>query len=498
LRSDLAALWEVYRPHRSGWLYLAAITFIVITTVFLRLLFLRYPMRYDEAYTVMAFACRPWLNLISDYSLPNNHIFHTVLVKLAMQLFGGDPWVVRLPAFVHGILCIPAAYLLARQLYGRTAAIFSAGLVAALPMMVTTATNARGYSQYMLYSLILFNLAIYLLKKANLAGWGVFILTAAVGCYTVPFMLFPLGAACLWMAVSAAGGEAMQAYGSIRRFLKYLVTAVILAALITILLYSPVILIGTGWHSLTGNPFVTPQSWTEFWPMLSEQLQNVWKMWNEDIPLLVQLLLAGSVILSMVFHHKVGHILIPIQCITIAWNLGMSLLLRRSLDRVWLYLLPFWLIWASGGLTAVLRSVRLPKKIMQVGLAAVILLISVYLPLQRVHAYFPGWRADPGKVETAADYIGQNLQPGDAVAVVFPYDAPYWYYLDRSGVPEESMHHISQQTHQRVFVVVNRHEVSGPAEVLQAQGLSPEEYQIENAELIYSINDQDIYLCLHD
>lgn len=497
LRADCAALWQACRPHGSGWPYLLVVSLIAISTVFLRMLFLSYPMRYDEAYTVTAFANRPWLNLLSDYSLPNNHIFHSILVKLAMQMFGSDPWVVRLPAFIHGILCIPAVYLLARQLYGRSAAILSAGLVAALPMMTTAATNARGYSQYMFYSLILFNLGIILLKQANLAGWGMFILTAAVGCYTVPFMLFPFGAACLWMAVSAVGGEARQAYGSIRRFIKYLAAALILTALITILLYSPVFFIGTGWQSLTGNPFVTPQSWTEFWPMFGDQLRNVWRTWNEDIPLLVQILLTGSVIISLVFHHKVSHILIPIQCITITWNLGMSLALRRSLDRVWLYLLPLWLIWASGGLTAVLRSVRIPKKIMQVGLVALILLITVFLPFQRAHHYFPGWQADPGKVETAAEFISRNLQPGDAVAVVFPYDAPYWYYLTRSGVPDESIHHINRETHPRVFVVVNQHEVSGPAEVLQAQGLSPEEYQVESAQLIYSINDQDIYLCLH-
>jgi hypothetical protein len=133
------------------------------------------------------------------------------------------------------------------------------------------------------------------------------------------------------MAANAAGGETRQAYGSIKRFLKYLSAAVILITLITILFYSPVIFIGTGWHSLTANPFVAPQSWPEFWPAFGEQLRNIWRTWNEDIPLLVQILLTGSVILSLVFHHKVSHVLIPIQCIAIAWNLTVSLALRRSL-----------------------------------------------------------------------------------------------------------------------------------------------------------------------
>jgi uncharacterized membrane protein len=194
--------------------------------VLIRWLFLSYPMRYDESYTVVAFAMRPWLNLISDYSLPNNHIFHTILVKLAMRWWGTAPWAVRMPALLHGILCIPAGYLLARQLYGRSAALLSAGLIAVTPMMIETSTNARGYSQYILYSLVLLSLAIYLLKEANLAGWVLFILIAAAGFYTVPFMLFPLGAICLWMIVSAMQGEAAQAYGSLAGLLKYLIAAV--------------------------------------------------------------------------------------------------------------------------------------------------------------------------------------------------------------------------------------------------------------------------------
>ena len=496
-RNDCVGLWEAYRPHCSGWPYLAVISFISLVTVFTRILFLKYPMRYDEAYTVIAFAKRPWLNLVSDYSLPNNHIFHTILVKLSMQIFGGDPWAVRLPAFIHGILCIPAAYLLARQLYGRTAAILSVIMAAAFPMMVTTATNARGYSQYMLYSLILFNLAIFLLKKANFAGWVLFILTAAVGCYTVPFMLFPLGAAYLWMIASIAFGEAKRAYGSNWRFCKYLLMAIVLTGMITILLYLPVILVGSGWHSLIGNPFVTPLSWSKFWPEMSEQFRNVWRTWNEDIPSLIQFLLAGSVVLALVFHNKISDIVFPIQYVAIIWNFALSLLLRRSLDRVWLYLLPFWLIWASGGMIAIIKAARIPKRILSLALAGTILLVTVFLPLLRVHYYFPGWEADPGKVEIAAGYIERNLRPGDAVAVVFPYDAPYWFYLDRFGVPGESVHRINQRIHERVFVVVNRHEVNGPAEVLQAQGLSPEEYQADKSELVFSINDQDIYLCLH-
>lgn len=498
LPRDGARLWEDYRPHRAGWLYLIAVLLLMGAAILIRILFLNYPMRYDESYTVIVFAMRPWLNLISDYSLPNNHIFHTILVKLAINLFGTAPWAVRFPAFLSGIYCVPAGYLLARQLYGRISALLSAGLIAALPMLISYSTNARGYSQYTLFSLILFSLAIYLSKHANLSGWGLFVIFAVAGFYTVPFMLFPFGAACLWLVVSAVAGETCQGYGSLSRLLKYLFSAGVLTVLFTFILYLPVIVIGTGINSLVGNPFVTTLSWADFWPSLGEQLKNTWMNWNYDLPQAIQVLLAAGVILSLGFHYRVSRVKVPLQITIFIWILGVLVLLRRNpLDRIWLFLMPFWLIWACGGLIAPLNHLRLPWGRLQLGLVVGSMVITAGWSIERIHTYFPGWQADAGKVELAAEYVSQNLISGDAVAVVFPYDAPYWYYLSRFGVTDEFMHQIELEPHKRVFAVVDSQYAETPALVLQTHGLSPEEYQADEAKLVFRINDQEIFLCMH-
>jgi uncharacterized membrane protein len=495
---DIVSFWEVYRPHKSGLVYLIVIVIIMVAAVFLRLLFLNYPMRYDESYTVVVFAMRPWLNLISDYSLPNNHIFHTILVKVAMGLFGSAPWVVRLPAFISGILCVPAGYLLARQLYGRKSALLSAGLIAALPLMISYSTNARGYSQYTLFSLILFSLAIFLIKHVNLFGWGLFVLTAAAGFYTVPFMLFPFGAVCLWLLLSAVIDENHFVYGTFGRFLKYLITAGISTVLLTIIAYLPVILIGTGFSSLVGNPFVIPLSYSDLWISLGEQIRNTWVNWNYDLPLAIQILLAIGVSFSLFFHNRISRVKIPLPAALFTWILGLVLILRRNpLDRIWLFLMPFWLIWACAGILTPLNLIKLPLKNVQTGLVAGSLIITAFWSIQRVHTYFPGWQADPGKVENASEYLGQNMVPGDAVAVIFPYDAPYWYYLKRFGVADEFMHQIELTSHARVFAVVTKQTGVTSVYVLQAQGLSPEEYWVDQAKLVYQINDQQIYLLEH-
>ena len=138
-----------------------------------------------------------------------------------------------------------------------------------------------------------------------------------------------------------------------------------------------------------------------------------------------------------------------------------------------------------------------PRFYWQSAITVGILLIGAVWSYQRVHQYYPGWQADPGKVEEASQFLSQALEPGDAVAVVFPYDAQYWYYLGRLGVEDEYMHRIEQESHPRVFAVVTDDGEATPGTVLAAHKLDPEEYQADQAELIYKINNQMIFLCKH-
>ena len=90
--------------------HLCALLVILLLTIGLRLFFLFQPMRYDEANTFIQYASKPLYVRPSDYSLPNNHLFHTFLVHTAYLLLGNKPWVIRLPALIAGILLAPASY----------------------------------------------------------------------------------------------------------------------------------------------------------------------------------------------------------------------------------------------------------------------------------------------------------------------------------------------------------------------------------------------------
>ncbi len=85
----------------------AALITIVLLSIVLRLAFLSQPMRFDEAFTFLRFVSKPLSEGLTNYSEPNNHLFHTLLVHIVYSLFGDSSWVIRLPALLAGIALVP-------------------------------------------------------------------------------------------------------------------------------------------------------------------------------------------------------------------------------------------------------------------------------------------------------------------------------------------------------------------------------------------------------
>src|SRR5512139_2592793 len=124
---------------------------------FLRLLVINRSIDYDKAYTFLNFASKSFKYILADYSAPNNHILHTILVGIASRLFGGEPWAVRLPAFLAGTLIVPVMYLTARRFFSRPQALGAAALLAVTPVLIDYSVNGRGYTMLFLFALLLTN-----------------------------------------------------------------------------------------------------------------------------------------------------------------------------------------------------------------------------------------------------------------------------------------------------------------------------------------------------
>ncbi|MDP7634704.1 MAG: hypothetical protein QF402_17330, partial [Candidatus Latescibacteria bacterium] len=82
----------------------------VVLGVTLRLPGIGRSLGHDELYTIVIFASRSWLDILSGYDLPNNHIFHTLCLRGVQLLLGDAEWSQRLPALLAGLAAIPSLY----------------------------------------------------------------------------------------------------------------------------------------------------------------------------------------------------------------------------------------------------------------------------------------------------------------------------------------------------------------------------------------------------
>jgi hypothetical protein len=416
---------------RAHWLVLGL---VVAGGAALRLAFLFQPMRYDEAYTFLQHAARPLYIGLSNYAEPNNHLFHTLLVHVTAALLGPHPWAIRLPACLAGLLAVPAAYLLARSVYTKEAALVAAAAVASSSALVEYSTQARGYTLVALVFLLILALAAYLVSRRNAFAWLLFVVLSALGFYTVPVMLYPFGVAVAWMALTAAVGP--RAAG--RQLLADLAMAVLLVVAVTAVLYAPVF-IATGITAVVANPTVVPQPLGYLGEHLPASLGEVWRQWNRDLPRPVSAALLVGFAVSLLFARRLTPLRVPLPAAVLAWC-GPLLLVQRVVPfpRVWLFLLPLYLTLAAGGIGGLLAAAtgRWPRH------RALVFGTVALATCAGLGGSVLGTRSILVTTETGALpdaeglalFLKERLGPDERVLAFVPSDAPLRYYFRRHGL----------------------------------------------------------------
>ena len=150
----------------------------------------------DEAASFIYYASHPLSIIVTIYGSPNNHILHSILMHAAYRIFGSAEWALRLPAFLAGMAIVPLTYLAARNLPREKAlptrgALIAAALAASAPVLIDYSTDARGYTLLCCFVLIC---TIAVARGA----WRTFAISAALGFYTLPVMLYPFLMLVVW------------------------------------------------------------------------------------------------------------------------------------------------------------------------------------------------------------------------------------------------------------------------------------------------------------
>ncbi|HLW86303.1 MAG TPA: glycosyltransferase family 39 protein [Candidatus Sulfotelmatobacter sp.] len=489
-------------------LTLAGLTFFA---AILRIPFLYQPMRYDEAITFLEYASRPFYVALSFYSTPNNHVFHTLLVRLAYLGFGNHPWALRLPTFFAGLCLVPATYAAARSLYRKSGALLAAALVASSSILIEYSTNARGYGMVCLLFMMLIPPGAYALRHRNWAAWLLLAIVAALGFFTIPIMLYPFGGVVAWLLLSAVIGNANQdahqhaqpdkngdsqednrgdnkedAQPDLRSAVSGLFAVCVLTVFLAGELYSPVLAV-SGPTALFANKWVAASHFSVLLSGLPASLASTWRQWNRDLPAWLAAALAAAFAISLLWHRRCGRQRVPLALALLLWTAPVVLAQRViPFERVWLFALPLYFIGAAAGLAVALEAVpgrhgglwrgRLHSRH---AIAVIAVVLAVFAGVRSDRGVESNGAAHRSSIYSSRIYLSKiylseiylsnesrgmpalaawlkgQLRSGDVIVAVPPSDGPLRYYLQHEGVPIPFPADYNGSGPRRRFVVVN-------------------------------------------
>lgn len=179
-------------PHwitiKANWYFLTLVSVLFAFTI---IVYMDQPMRTDESLTYLRFGTTNPLVSLGYYSFANNHIFHSLLMRASIAVYGEAPWAIRLPAATASIITIPAIYIATQVMFSRQTAVVSSVLFAGSAYALDSATNARGYTLIILAFFIGTSLIPNILRGKHTA-LASFVIVSALGLWSVPVMVLPL------------------------------------------------------------------------------------------------------------------------------------------------------------------------------------------------------------------------------------------------------------------------------------------------------------------
>ena len=199
-------------PNREYWQALlskkspAILVLAVLVGLAIRVPGMDRSLGHDEAFTLEAFASQPYARIATSYAAPNNHIFHSLLVRLSTRSLGKDNWTARLPAFAAGVISIPVIWAVGRALCGTSAAgLIAAWILALIPVHQHYSQTSRGYSLLMLLGLLSLWAAQSGVRRGRRRSWAAFGICSFLMAWTIPSGIFHLLALTLWATLLTSG-----------------------------------------------------------------------------------------------------------------------------------------------------------------------------------------------------------------------------------------------------------------------------------------------------
>jgi hypothetical protein len=326
-----AEIWSEMKALIRGLSLLQKMTvsFVFIAILMLRIFYwYKYPLFTDEAFSYVYFVSRGFLVSASYYPGPNNHVFYSGLCAFT-DLFFDDPlWVMRLPSFLISLVLSFLLFITAKKYYGFLIALFTLVIFSFSDNVNFYSIQGRGYMLLTFFAFIsAVSLVKYLFgeKKVYLL---VFMISSALGFYTIPVFLYPFLSLALFTLF------VLIKYKRLHRLIHFFFIFSGIG-LMAGLLYLPVILFNDI-NTITGNSWVLPSE--NFVPELFPYIFKVNDyLWNIDYGIWITTLAAAGSVFFLVKNRKLEEswfgllwLVLPLLIIIIQKVIPF--------ERVWLYM----------------------------------------------------------------------------------------------------------------------------------------------------------------
>jgi 4-amino-4-deoxy-L-arabinose transferase-like glycosyltransferase len=476
---------------RDLWL---DVLFLLLLAGLARFVWLERPLEHDEAFTYYVFGRLPLRYALADYTYPNNHIFHTLLLKLSVGILGNASWAMRLPAFLFGSAAAPLLYGFARHSTRKRWTALLAGILAALyPYMIDYSVNARGYSLAAAFTILAAWLAWGTMQHKNRLLWLLFSLTLILGLYNLPVMLLPAGGLFTWLFLNGLLGNFSSAY---RRWgwIKFLIISGILIILGTLLVYLPVFLY-SGVESLLANPHVAPLNPSEFLPTLTDRLKDIWQEWQAGFPYWITLPAFALILLGIIRFDRKSRTPVSIYLSLVLFLVLYSILQKPNLwPRVIYYFTPFLMLalaFGLDGLAAALTNLRPHQPRLPAWLIPAAGALLLILSLLQAPNYSPLASRLKGETETIAQQLATLWQPDTLILIDYPQDMAFSVYMERLGLPPAAVRW--ESPFRGAYIILNKPEKQTLESVIRNRGPELAFFDLASAALLIDLPHNQVY-----
>lgn len=395
----------------------------LVIGLLVRTYFLSQPMRFDEATTFNIFVKDGWDSVFS-YVAPNNHVLHTIFVKISTSIFGDSPIAIRLPALTFGLLTIVAVFCAARLLGGDGS--FAALVAAAHPYLILYSTNARGYTLITFLTLMLVILGYSVALRPSVLVATAWAFVSALGLLVMPTMLYPCAGIYLWVIYLGHKNRF-----ALNCFKKYWLRAGVVTIFLTLLFYSPVIY-KSGITSILNNEYVQSQSIETFVKALRWHIEGTVRLFFQDVPIpyTICALIFIAIGAKDLYEKAAGNRIISLLISCIFSAAAITLANHKiPFARTWIYLIPLFIIVADYGLAFVLQRCN---QAISSTLSIILCLGAVWLSITLTQTRAIERNDDTGIFPAGPDvgqYLAKKIKSGDSVFIPCCENYPLFYYL---------------------------------------------------------------------